>query len=96
MDRLQAIVGQSFVPAVESAAKLIERIGNLFGGKGAQLNMPKFSDFSSIRDRLQVDALKGSSGGNPLATQMAVMEALRSPGFFLGEKLGRGQMTALD
>lgn len=63
-DRLQAIVGQSFVPILTNLANGLEKFGNLVGGKGAQLRMPQFSEFAAIRDRLQIEALRGLSGGS--------------------------------
>jgi hypothetical protein len=62
-DRLQAIIGREFVPAVRAASTVIEKVADFFGGKGAQLNMPGISDFASVRDRLQMEALAGMPEG---------------------------------
>ncbi len=64
-DRLQAIIGQEFVPIIKGFAGAVEKLANLAGGSGAQLNMPQFSGFAEMRDRLQTEALRGmAEGGN--------------------------------
>jgi hypothetical protein len=66
-DRLHAIIGRQFVPVLNAFSTGLEKLGNLIGGKGAQLGMPQFSDFSSMRDRLQMAALGGLGGQDPTA-----------------------------
>ncbi len=61
--RMQATIGQAFVPAVDIFTKVLEKFSDWAGGKGNQLNMPQFSGFAEMRDRLQMEALAGLAGG---------------------------------
>lgn len=90
-DRLQAIIGREFVPAVEGASWAMRQIGDLLGGKGAQLNHPQFSAFADIRDRLQVAALAGmpqSPGGGPSTGETVGKIAGTGAGWFAGARFG--------
>jgi len=84
-DRLQAIVGQSFVPIIEKLGTGLERFSNLLGGKGAQLNMPQLGNFESMRDRLQMEAVAGMAGGGGGTSGLGTLG-----GAFAGGKFGAG------
>lgn len=71
-DRLQAGFGQLFLPALEAAAEGLRKFNDNFGIPA--LNNPKISDFASIRDRLQTQALAGMAPSGARATNQ--------PGFF--------------
>lgn len=58
-DRLQAIIGSHFIPAIEKMTKTLEFMGDRAGGKGAQLGYPQFSGFAEARDRMQMQAAAG-------------------------------------
>jgi hypothetical protein len=76
-DRLQAIIGQGFTPMVRTTANVFEKLADLIGGTGAQLNHPKFSNFADIRDRLQIAGLEGMpGGGRPSVGQSAITGGL--------------------
>lgn len=62
LDRTQAILGRNLSPALLTLEQKFKKIGDNLGGEGAQLNAPKVGDFASIRERLQVEVLRGLDG----------------------------------
>lgn len=61
-DRLQAIIGSKFVPAIERMTSVFEKASDFMGGKGAQIGNPQFSGFAEARDRMQMLAAQGMPG----------------------------------
>ena len=93
-DRLQAIMGRELSPVVSRFEKQLERFGDFFGGKGAQLNNPQFGDFASIRDRLQVAALEGLTPGSEGGKGKSLAKGLGAgmfSGMFSQEKTPSGK-----
>jgi hypothetical protein len=104
LDRLQAIVGQHFVPLLQGFAFAAEKLGNFIGGSGAQLNVGKFSNFSQVRDSLQEQALKGldTSTGASIGGLLGGYAGLMfgpvgvAAGAAGGARIGRSIQNALD
>lgn len=86
-DRLQAIIGSKLVPVIDALANKIEKIGDYFGGKGAQLGFPQFSGFAEARDRLQMLAARGldtNGDRSPFEKDLG-----KNSGFGLGSRFGQ-------